>query len=96
MGALPNTHGVWARDTDNLFLKGKIKTQFHCPANHGALFKDLFLIIDVCACVYRCMRRLEASDSPGTEVPGGSGPPDLGSENQSQVLCNNSVCALDY
>lgn len=69
------------RDTDNLFLKEKIKTQFHCPAKHRALFKDLFLIIYVSACVYKCIWRLKASDSPGTGVPGGCEPPDLGSKN---------------
>lgn len=93
MGALPNRHGVWSRDTDNSFLKGKIKTQFHCLAKHGALFKDLFLIIDVCACV--CMRRLEASDSPGTEFQ-------VAVSHLIWVVRPNlrssarTVCALDY
>lgn len=40
------------RDRDHLFLKEKIKTQFLCPAKREALFEDLFLIINVCACVH--------------------------------------------
>lgn len=79
-GILKTTSGV---SSELLSTSLKEKTYF-CH------FK--FVFVCRCTCKWRSPKRPEGSDIPGSGITDVCGPHDLRAEDQTQVLCKNSMC----